>query len=140
MLKIKIINSNMRNSENLKKDSFDVVKIVLIALLFTLAAVLIFALIIKWASLSDAVILPVNYIIKICALLLGCILGIKHTQNGIIKGAIGGLLYVLFSFLIFAALDGFKSSSFNWIDLICLTVAGGIGGIITVNVKSRKNA
>ncbi|MEG1663534.1 MAG: TIGR04086 family membrane protein, partial [Clostridia bacterium] len=104
---------------------------------FSLAFVLLFALIVRWASLDGKVIVPVNYAIKVLSIFLGALFGFKNAENGIIKGAVGGLLYTLFSFLIFASLDGFKSAHFNWIDLLCLSVAGGIAGIIVVNLKSH---
>ncbi|NLZ25387.1 MAG: hypothetical protein GX891_02900, partial [Clostridiales bacterium] len=44
----------------------------------------------------------------------------------------------LLSFLLFWGLDGFKEVKFSFIDLICLTVSGGIGGVIAVNIRKSK--
>lgn len=129
----------MEKVQNIKNDVIDVLKAVLFATLISLGLVLIFALIIKFASLPNNVILPVNIAIKIVSLFAGILIGFKNTQNGLIKGVISGLVYMLFTFLIFAALNAFKDVKFSWIDLLTLPIAGGISGIVAVNIKGRKN-
>lgn len=128
----------MDKSINVKNDVLDVVKAILIATLISLGLVLIFALIIRFASLENSVIMPVNIAIKLVSLFLGVLLGFKQMQNGIIKGAASGFFYMLFTFFIFASLNAFKDVTFSWIDLITLTLAGAICGIIAVNVKRKK--
>lgn len=122
---------------NIKHDILDVVKAVLISIVASLVLVLIFALIVRYASVDNSVMLPVNIAIKIISLLLGILLGFRQPQNGIIKGAAAGLFFMLLSFLIFAALDGFKDVSFSWIDMLTLTVGGAVCGIISVNIKRK---
>lgn len=134
----RLIAFGMEKSSEFRNDVTDVLKAVLIATLISLGGVLIFAIILKYASLSDAVILPVNIVIKLLSVLIGVFIGFKNPQNGILKGAIAGALYMLFTFLIFAALNAFKDVEFSWIDLITLPVAGAISGIIAVNVKRKK--
>ncbi len=132
------IKFSMRNSENVKKDIFDIVKAVLISTLFALAFVLVFALIIRWANVDDSAIMPVNIVIKLVSIVIGVAIGFKNPQNGILKGAATGLFFMLLTLLIFASLNGFKDVGFNWVDLISLPIAGGIAGIITVNLKHAK--
>ncbi len=133
-----VIDFSMKNSENFKQDLFDVVKCVPVSLLFSLGFILLFALIVRWASLDGKVITPVNYAIKILSVLSGVLIGFKGKQNGILKGAISGFLYTLLSYLIFACLDGFKSVDFNWLDLVFVPIAGGISGVIAVNLKPKR--
>lgn len=128
----------MEKAKNVKTDVTDVLKAVLFSTLISLALVLIFAIVIRFANVENKVIMPVNVAIKILSLLAGVLLAFKNPQNGLVKGAISGLLYMLFTFLIFSALNGFKDVTFSWIDLITLPVAGAISGIIKVNIKSRK--
>ena len=128
----------MQKAKNIKTDVTDVLKAVLFATLISLALVLVFAIVIRFADVKTSVIMPVNIAIKILSLLIGVMLGFKNPQNGLVKGAISGLVYMLLTFLIFSALDGFKDVAFSWIDLITLPVAGAISGIITVNLKSRR--
>lgn len=128
----------MEKAKLIKNDVFDVLKAVLFATLISLALVLIFAIVIRFASIENKVIMPVNIAIKIVSVFVGVIIGFKQAQNGLLKGALAGLAYMLFTFLIFSALNGFKDVQFSWIDLITLPIAGAISGIITVNIKSKK--
>lgn len=128
----------MKNKENFVLDLKDTLRSVLVAIISALLFVLIFALILRWASLPDTVITPVNYVIKFLSLFLGIMIGFKHRKNGILKGAIVGLTFMLLSWLIFTAMDGFKSVNFRPLDLVFLTLGGGIIGIIKVNLKGLK--
>ena len=128
----------MEKTGNIKIDVADVLKTVLFATLISLGFVLIFAIIVRFASVPNDVILPVNIAIKILSVFIGVLISFKNAQNGLLKGAISGLLYMLFTFLIFSALTGFKDVKFSWIDLVTLPVAGAISGIIAVNVRVRK--
>lgn len=129
----------MEKAKNIKTDVTDVLKAVLFATLISLALVLIFAIVIRFANVQNKVIMPVNIAIKILSLLFGVMIAFKNPQNGLVKGAISGLVYMLFTFLIFSALNSFKDVSFSWIDLITLPFAGAVSGIIAVNVKSKKS-
>lgn len=121
----------------LKSQVFPIIKMVLIALIFTFVLILAFALITRWASLGSNVVSPVTYVLKCLSVVIACLIAFRKTDNGLIKGLIGGLLYFFFAYLIFAALNNFKNCPFNFIDLICLTVSGGIGGIIAVNLSKN---
>jgi len=129
----------MEKTSDFKGELLDVLKAVLFSTLISLGLILIFAVIIKFASLPNNVIMPVNIAIKIISVLAGTLIGFKRASNGLLKGAITGLVYMLFTFFIFAALSGFKDVKFSWIDLVTLPVAGAISGIIAVNIRGRKN-
>lgn len=123
----------------IKTQVFPIIKMVLIALILTLISILLFALVTRWASLGSNVVSPVTYVLKCLSVVIASIIAFRKTDNGLIKGLIGGLIYFFLAYLIFAALNKFQDCPFNFIDLICLTVSGGIGGIIAVNVsKSPK--
>ena len=130
----------MKNKENFVVSLKDVLGATLISLLFSLLFVLIFALVIRWADLDEKVIVPVNYGIKFASLFLGVMIMFKDNKNGILKGLITGLLFMLLTFLIFNAMDGFKSVNFNWIDMIFLPIGGAITGIVKVNLKNSPTA
>lgn len=127
----------MEKKTDFKNNMLDVLKAVLFSTLISLGLILIFAIIIKFASLPTTVIMPVNIAIKLISLLVGVLLGFKNLSNGLLKGAITGLVYMLFTFFIFAALSAFKDVKFSWIDLITLPIAGAIAGILAVNVKGH---
>ena len=124
----------------IKPDVLDVLKAVLFGALIALALVLIFAIVLKFTSLPAKAIMPVNIVIKLVSIFVGIILGFKYKQNGILKGAIAGLVFMLLTFFIFAALNAFKDVKFSWIDLITLPIAGALSGIVAVNIKSKKQA
>ena len=128
----------MKNKENFVISLKDVLGATLISLLSSLLFVLLFALIIRWADLDEKVIVPVNYFIKFLSIFLGVMIMFKDNKNGILKGLIAGAVFMLLSFLIFNAMDGFKSVNFNWIDLIFIPAGGAISGIIKVNIPSRR--
>lgn len=127
----------MERSANLKGNVTDVIKASLLSVLISLALVLLFAVIIKFAALPSSVIMPVNIAIKIVSVFVGTLIGFKTCENGLLKGAITGLIYMLFTFFIFAALSGFKDVKFSWIDLVTLPIAGAISGIMAVNIRHK---
>ena len=128
----------MKNKENFVLDLKDTIRGVLLSLLFSLLLVLVFALIIRWADLDEKTIVPVNYAIKFLSLFLGVMIGFKNRKNGILKGAIVGLIFMLLTFLIFSAMNGFKDVKFNWLDLAFLPIGGAIIGVIRVNLPERR--
>ena len=128
----------MKNKGIFVADLKDIIGAVLVSLLSSLLFVLVFALIIRWADLEEKVIVPVNYAIKFSSLLLGVLIGFKNKKNGVLKGVIVGLVFMLLTFFIFSAMNGFKDTNFNWLDLVFLPIGGGIIGAIKVNLPSRK--
>lgn len=112
----------------------DVAKCVGIAVLTSLGGVLIFALVIHLAALSSSVIVPINQVIKVIAIFLGCVLGFRP-ERGILKGAIGGVLSITVTYFIFAFLSG--GMQLQWTALLELLFGGIVGalcGIISVNL------
>ena len=130
----------MKNKENFVISLKDILGATLISLLSSLLFVLLFALIIRWADLDEKVIVPVNYAIKFLSIFLGVMIMFKDNKNGILKGLIAGAVFMLLSFLIFNAMDGFKSVNFNWIDLIFRPAGGAISGIVKVKLKNSPTA
>ena len=119
-----------------KSNIFDVIKSIVFSLIFSLLFILIFAIFVKYLSLGEEVIVPVNYVIKVLSILLGSVIGYKNLEKGAVKGIVVGCLYYLLSILLFSILSGsFAIVKLSAVDLICLCLDGVISGIITVNVK-----
>ena len=113
-------------------------KSVCVSSLLTLAAVLVFALLIKLFSWGSSVIMPVNQVIKLTCAALGCVLCIRG-EKPVLRGALSGLGTVLVTYFLFAAIAG--SISFGWgnvPDLLFGAVAGGIGGAIAALVRGGR--
>ncbi len=117
---------------------FAIIKMVLISIVTSLVLVLVVALIAKYCSLDNAVVIALNYVIKVVSVLIGAIFGVGNKPRGPVNGGIGGFVYMLLAFLLFSGLNGgIDGSKFSWIDMICLTLAGVISGIISVNIKRK---
>ena len=124
-------------TERLKRDSvvFDFVKGNVVALIISLALVILFAFCFKWFSLPDNIIVPVTFAIKGLSVLFGALLAVRGSR-GLIKGMLFGALYYLLSFVIFSVLAGsFSFGVTSLLDLAFAVILGGIVGIIKVNRK-----
>lgn len=108
-----------------------------IALVASLALELLFALILKWTYLSAAVITPVNQVIKVIALFLGCFFGLNG-EMGIVKGLIVGFLSTLLFKFVFSFLAGnFSFDLFFLLELLFGTIVGAICGVLSVNLRRK---
>ena len=112
-------------------------KATLAAAIFSLLCVLIFSFIIQLFSVSTDVIKPVNQVFKILAIALGGILFIRGGR-GLFKGAVYGVCAVLVTYLLFSIIS--SSFAVTWLfalEIALGAVAGGISGIIGVNIKHK---
>lgn len=117
------------------KISAEIGKCVGIALLFSLIAELVFALVIQLCSLPEGVVMPVNQVIKAAAIVLGCLFGFS-AEKGIVKGAVGGVLVIAVTWLAFSFIAGGLSVSKLFpLELLFGAAVGAISGVIAVNVK-----
>ena len=108
-----------------------------IAVIFTLAAVLVFALAIKLFSLPSSVITPVNQVIKFVAVFIGCFFCIRP-DRAFFKGLLCGAIVALVTYFLFAVIAG--SISFGWMNLLDLlfgAAAGGISALIAAAARGR---
>ncbi len=114
-----------------------IVKGSLIALCVSLIGILIFAFCLKFTSLSDKLILPINQVIKGLSIFLGVFFGLKKRKEmGLVSGLLIGFIYTIVAFIVFSILNGafnFDHTLLN--DIIFGAIIGGICGIICVNLK-----
>lgn len=114
-----------------------ILKGALIATCISLVGVLIFAFLLKFTSISDNIISPVNQVIKGISVFLGVFLGFrKERKFGLLGGLLVGLIYTVVAFITFSILDG--SFIFDRVlvnDLVFGSIIGAICGIICVNIK-----
>ena len=121
-----------------KESLSDIFRMSLISIIITLAAVLIFGIIIKFADVGNGIIMPVNQVIKVFSLLFGAIAGIRCKRQGILKGAIAGIIYTLISVFVFLILGGELSGSFGFVDAVSGIVMGAVSGRLAVNTGKNK--
>ena len=123
---------------NSEKKSFwtSIIKGSIYSLSFTLILILIFALLIRFVNIPDSFISPVNQIIKVLCIFLGCFISLKKTNKGFIKGMFIGLIFTILVFLIFSFIGGtFNFSLSVLLDILFGILIGGISGIIVVNIR-----
>ena len=122
----------------MRENIFQILKATLAAAIFSLLCALIFSFIIGIFSLPADIIKPVNQVFKILAIALGGVLFIRGGR-GLFKGVIYGVCAVLVTYLVFAIISSSFAVSWLFVLEIALgAVAGGISGVIGVNLKGRR--
>ena len=128
-------------SKLLLKYAIVIFRSVAISITLTILLLLISALILWLFEIQDSIIPLSVQIIRLLSILTGSILcttSIKH--KGWIFGGICGLVYILLSTVIGALFfDDFTLANIIISDIIFAISVGIIGGIIGVNVKSKKH-
>ena len=116
-----------------------IIKGIVASLATALIGILIFAFVLRFTSISDKIITPVNQVIKGVSIFFGVFIGMKkHKEMGLLSGFLIGLLFTISAFLVFSILDGafcFDRTLIN--DLIFGSIIGAICGIICVNLKKN---
>ena len=113
----------------------EITKGVFTSIIVTLASVLIFAFIIKFARLESGVVKSVNQFIKVLSVFLGCSFCVRGGM-GFIKGCFIGAISTALFFVIFSFFGAQVSFGFGFaLELIFGALCGAISGIISVNVK-----
>ena len=117
-----------------------VIKGMLVAISISLVAILLFALIIRFTGINDNWIMPINQVIKIVSIFLGCMVSLKRSKaKGLYKGLVLGFFYTIFAFFLFSALSGSLSFSLTFLnDLLFGSIVGGLCGIIAANLKRNR--
>lgn len=107
----------------------------LVSMVFTVAAILLFALIIKETGLADNVIAPVNQIIKIAGIIAASFFAIKglHERQWIV-GGMAGILFIVLSYLVFSLIEGmFGNVALLFSDMLMGLLIGMVFAIIMAN-------
>jgi putative membrane protein (TIGR04086 family) len=107
----------------------------LISMVFTVAVILLFALIIKETGLSDGVIAPVNQVIKILGIIGASWFAIKgmHEKQWL-TGGLSGLLFIGLSYIVFSLIEGiFGNVALLFSDMLMGLLIGMVFAIIVAN-------
>ena len=125
-----------------KYDFADIALSTLLSVIFSVLAVMVFAVIVGFAEISDEVTEPVNIAIKILAIALASVIGMRRKSNGLIKGLLTGLLYAGATYLVFALTSGnFTDNAMTVYDALTCAASGVLSGILAVNIgKDRASA
>lgn len=127
-----------QNEGIIKKNIFRYLKALFVSLIITFACIILFAFIIKWASLPDKMISPVNMAIKAISVFFGAMVLTKNSTKGMLQGLLFAGLYTLLAFIIFSILAQKLTLGLGLVaDLAFAIVVGAIGGMVGVNVKKK---
>ena len=113
---------------------------VLAALVFTAASILVFAFLIKSMNLPDAIINPVNVVIKMLAAMIAAYVATRHLQLYTwAYGALAGVLYTVAGFLMLSLLDGaFGLLAMLMGDMVMGAIVGFAAGIVVQMMPAKK--
>jgi putative membrane protein (TIGR04086 family) len=122
--------------EDSKRITFDVFRSVLYAVIITMALILLFAIIVKFAELGEDVIRPVNQAIKVLSIFAGLMMGIKIKEKGLSKGFFTGLIFTALSIALFSfmSLEPVFTLS-NLIEILAGSIIGAVCGAIVLMIK-----
>ena len=106
-----------------------------LSILITLIGLIILSILLTYTSIGENLIPTVTIIITAVSILIGTTISLANLRkNGIINGAVIGLIYILVIYLLSSIIE--KNFSLNMqsaIMIILSIIAGALGGIIGVN-------
>ena len=130
---IKTLENKTNNAIDIKK----IIKGAITAILITLIFLTIFSIILTYTNTQEKTIPTVTIIITGISILVGGVLSTSSVKkNGMITGALVGLIYIITIYLISSILT--KNFSFNISSIVMIFVSiftGALGGIVGVNIK-----
>lgn len=106
------------------------------AIVTTLAGVAIFALLMQWIRPSDDVVRIFNQVLKLVSIALGVRVAMgRRGEGGIMRGALIGLVYMLFGVAVYAVLSGQHAPLTAYLADLGMGLAGGgiVGMLMSKN-------
>lgn len=128
----------IKMSESLNESTNNIKKILagsVISIIVTIIGLVIFASLLSYTSISESTIPTVTIIITAISILIGSSLSMYTVKkNGIINGAIIGLIYISVIYILSSLIEGtFSLNTYSIVMIIGSVLAGALGGIIGVN-------
>ena len=118
------------------KYALEVVVAAVIATVFCLFAFALFAVFVRAFSLNRTAILIVNWVLKSVAVFLSALFFVKG-ERALFKGLFSGAAAALLMLLLFGILGGFHMTPVFLIELLLLTLLGGLGAFCSVKFRKE---
>lgn len=97
--------------------------------------ILIFAFVLKFVAVPQKTIAIINGIIKLISICVACPFAVNG-EKGLLKGAATGTTLIIVTYLLFGLISGELSfGAGSLLELLYGLVAGGLAGVICVNLK-----
>lgn len=125
--------NNSKTKENFKR----IIKGSITSIILTLVLLFIFSIIVTYTNVKESIISPIIIIITSISILIGSsISSLKIKKNGLLNGAIVGIIYILTIYILSSIMGmGFKIDINSVLMIIFAIVAGMLGGIVGVNIN-----
>lgn len=123
--------------ESVTRSFFNIIKGVIISILFTLISLFIFSIILTYTNVSEQFTSPVIIIITAISIFIGSSIGnLKVKKNGLINGAFVGGIYLLSIYLLSGIINQrFDLNTQSLIIIVTGIICGMFGGVIGVNKR-----
>lgn len=120
-----------------EKNSIKIIKGSVIAIILSLILLTIYAILLSYTTISENTMVPIIITITGISILIGSSISSMHIQKqGMLNGALVGLIYMLLLYILSSILlSSFELNLKSVIMIIVGIVTGMIGGIIGVNMK-----
>ena len=121
--------------EGMSKNFTNIIKGVIISIVFTLISLFIFSIILTYTNVSEQFTTPVIIVITAISIFIGSSIGnLKMKKNGLINGALVGGIYLLSIYLLSGIINqNFSLNTQSLIIIVAGMICGMFGGIIGVN-------
>ena len=122
---------------SLSKGFYNIIKGVIISIIFTLFFLFIFSILLTYTSISESFITPVIIVVTAISIFIGSSIGnIKMKKNGLLNGALIGGIYLLSIYILSGIINqNFSINTQSIIIIVSGMICGMFGGIIGVNKK-----
>ena len=123
--------------EGILKNFINIIKGVIISIVFTLIVLFIFSILLTYTAISESFITPTIIVTTAISIFIGSSIGnIKMKKNGLFNGTLIGGIYLLSIYLLSGIINqNFSLSTQSIIIIISGMICGMFGGIIGVNKK-----
>ena len=120
-----------------EKNSLKIIKGSIIAIILSVILLTIYALLLSYTTISENTMVPVIITITGISILVGSSISSMHIKRqGMVNGALVGLIYMLTLYILSSILlSSFELNLKSIIMILVGIVTGMIGGVIGVNMK-----
>lgn len=125
------------NNSKTKENFIRIIKGSITSIILTLVLLFIFSIIVTYTNVKESIISPIIIIITSISILIGSsISSLKIKKNGLLNGAIVGIIYILTIYILSSIMGiGFKIDINSILMIVFAIVAGMLGGIVGVNIN-----